>query len=308
MFALFFLQLFLKNISTVLLALQKTSFSNSLSFIANLASLILIFFLQRYHVANLFSISMAFMIMPIVVYLVVTPYFFLTSFRQYLPAFSLIPQKKYLRNLMGLGVKFFFIQVTTVFMFSTDNIVITQIFGPKYVTPYSIVYRLFSSTLIFLTIIITPFWSAFTEANAKNDHAWIMKSMKKLILVWALFSVGIILLWIISPFVIHKWVGQEVNVSYGLTFQFALFAIIMGWISPFVYYISSVGKIKLELWIAVVQCILVIPATIFCAKQLGLGTTGVILGTNLLLFISAVLIPVQYYKLINGKAKGVWTQ
>jgi len=209
---------------------------------------------------------------------------------------------------MGLGIKFFFIQITTVILFSTDNIVITQLFGPRSVTPYAITYRLFSTTLVFLTIIVTPFWSAFTEASAKNDTPWIVRSMKKLILTWVIFSIGVILLWTISPFVMHKWVGRQIQVSYALTFQFALFAIITGWNSPFVFYISGVGKIKLSLWIAFVQCILAIPITIFCAKPLHLGTTGVIMGTNIVLLIPAVLIPIQYYKIINQRAAGIWNQ
>ena len=307
-FALFCLQLWLKNISTILLSLQKTTFSNSLLFVANLLSLIIIFVLRLYGVANLFTISIAFMSTPVLVYLTVTIYLFSTNLKEYAPRLSVIPAKIYLRNLMGLGIKFFFIQITTIILFSTDSIVITQLYGPKEVTPYNISYRLFSSALIFLQIIVTPFWSAFTEANAKNDQAWIKRSMSNLIKTWWVFSAGIMVLSFLSPYIIKLWVGNEVHVPYSLAFQFGFYAIIMGWNNPFVFYVSSIGKIKLELWIALVQCIITIPITVFCAKNLNLGTTGVMLGTNIVLIIPAILIPIQYYKLINGKAKGIWAQ
>lgn len=307
-FSLFCIQLFLKNINTVLLSLQKTSFSNLLVFIGNFSSLIIIYILQKFKAANLFSISMAFMITPVIVNLIVTPFFFLTQIPEYIPRFSLIPDKRHLRNLMSLGLKFFFIQIAAVIVLSTDNIVITQLFGPRSVTPYSIAYRLFSTALVFLTIIVTPFWSAFTEASAKEDTPWITRSMKKLLLMWAAFSVGVMLLWLISPFIIRVWVGQQVHVSYELTFQFALFAIIAGWNYPFTYYLSSIGKIKLELIIAFFQCVLAIPITIFCAKYLHLGTTGVIMGTNIVMIFRAILVPIQSYKIINQKATGIWNQ
>lgn len=307
-FAMFCVQLLLKNISVILLALQKTAVSSLLIFIANLSSLIIIFFLREFQIANLFTISMSFMITPILVYSIVTPYLFLRSLKIYRPAFSIIPQKKYLNSLMGLGIKFFFIQITTVIMFSSDNLIITQLFGPEDVTPYNIVYRLFSSTTVFLMIIITPFWSAFTEANTKSDIKWIKDSIKKLIWIWAAFSIGVLTLWAISPYIVQLWVGKQVQVSYSLALQCALFTIILTWNSPFVYYISSVSKIKLELWIALGQCILTIPFAIFFAKNLDMGPAGVILATNIVLLIPAILIPIQYYKLVNGSATGIWNQ
>jgi O-antigen/teichoic acid export membrane protein len=193
-------------------------------------------------------------------------------------------------------------------MFSSANIIISQLFGPEEVTPYSVAARLFASTQAVLSIIITPFWAAFTEANAKKDILWIKKSVKKLIQGWVVFSIGILILWAISPFVFKLWVGKGVNIPYSLSFQFAFFTIIMGWLNPFVFYMTSVSKIKLELWIALLQTIITIPLSILFAKNLGLGTVGVIMATNVVLLIPAVLMPLQYYKLINNNAKGIWNQ
>ncbi len=307
-FVLFSIQLFLKNISTILLALHKTSYSNFMMFISNLLSLLFILLLQKLNVANLFTISISFMLAPILVYLFYTIYLFSTTLKEYKPRWKFFPEKNNFNDLVGLGIKFFMIQITTVIMFSSANIIISQLFSPKEVTPYNIAYRLFASTQAILTIVITPFWAAFTEANAKNDRQWIEKSIKRLIQGWGLFSFGIIVLWAISPFVFRFWVGAGVEISYSLSFQFALFTIIMGWNSPFVFYITSVSKIKLELWMAVLQSILTVPIAIFFAKNLALGTTGVILATNMVLLIPAILMPIQYYKLINNTAKGIWNQ
>jgi O-antigen/teichoic acid export membrane protein len=307
-FSLFSIQLFLKNISIILLALQKTSFSNFMMFVSNLISLIFIFVLHRLNLANLFTISISFMLAPILVYLFYTIYLFNTTLKEYTPHFKFVPNKDNFNDLIGLGLKFFMIQITTVIMFSSANIIISQLFGPEEVTPYSIVSRLFASTQAVLSIIITPFWAAFTEANAKMDIQWIKKSVKRLVQGWVVFSVGILFLWAISPFIFHLWVGENVNIPYSLSFQFAVFTIIMGWLNPFVFYITSVSKIKLELWIALLQTIITIPLSIFLAKNLALGTLGVILATNIVLLIPAIIMPIQYYKLINNNAKGIWNQ
>jgi O-antigen/teichoic acid export membrane protein len=307
-FCLFSIQLFLKNISVILLALQKTSFSNFMLFVANVISLVFVFILQKLFLANLFTISISFMLSPILVYLFYTVYLFNTSLKAYKPQFKMLPNKENFNDLMRLGLKFFMIQITTVIMFSSANIIISQLFGPEQVTPYSVAARLFSSTQAVLSIIITPFWAAFTEANAKMDIQWIKKSVKSLVQGWVVFSVGILFLWAISPFLFDLWIGKEVTIPYSLSFQFALFSIIMGWLNPFVFYMTSVSKIKLELWIAIFQTIITIPVAIFFAKYLALGTLGVILATNIVLLIPAILMPIQYYKLINNNAKGVWNQ
>jgi O-antigen/teichoic acid export membrane protein len=307
-FTLFCFQWYGKSISTVLLALQKTAFSNLLMFLGNLLALMGILVLKSMNQISLFSIALTFMIAPIIVFLFFSIILFSTTLKKFRPSIFYMPLKADLKVLMGLGVKFFVIQITTLIMFSSANIVITQLYGPSEVTPYNITQRLFNAGLTFFAIIVTPFWSAFTEANAKNDVKWIKKSMRMLKLIWGLFAVANIVLCFLAPWVIELWIGGEVTINYGLAFQFGLFAIIMGWNNPYVFYISGVGKIKLELYIAVFQCVITIPLAIYFAKNLNLGVIGVIAATNLVMLIPAIIIPIQYRKLISGTAKGIWNK
>ena len=72
-------------------------------------------------------------------------------------------------------------QIAAVVVFTTDNLIITQLFGPAQVAPYSIALKYFNIAQMGFSIIITPFWSAFTEAYTKNDYAWIKNNIKRLI-------------------------------------------------------------------------------------------------------------------------------
>jgi hypothetical protein len=49
-----------------------------------------------------------------------------------------------------------------------------------------------------------------------------------------------------------------------------------------------------------------IPISIFFAKNLGMGSVGVILGTCCSLIIGSFFAPVQTIKIIKGNAKGIW--
>jgi O-antigen/teichoic acid export membrane protein len=191
-------------------------------------------------------------------------------------------------------------------MYSASNIIITQLYGPSEVTPYNVAFRLFSSVQVVFSIIVTPFWSAFTEANATQDFSWIKRSINRLIHVWALFSIAVIGLWLISPFVFKMWVGSEVIIPYSLSLQFAIFVIINSWISIFSFFVAGIGKISLSLYGAIFQSIVYIPLAVFLAKSLELNTTGVILSTNINLLIPAIFLVVQTKRIINKKAYGIW--
>jgi O-antigen/teichoic acid export membrane protein len=307
-FILFCIQLYTKNISTVFLALQKTTLSNSLGLYANILSLILIYVLQQLNFISLFSIAIAFMISPIVVNIYSTIKYFAGEGIIYKPKLISLPKKEHLNDLMGLGIKFFFIQITTIVMFSAGNIIISQLFNPAQVTPYDVAFRFYSSIQGVFFIVITPFWSAFTEANARKDFEWIRRAIKKLLIVWAVFSVGVIVLWILSPFIFELWVGKSVVIPSMLSLQFAFFVIIITWTNLFVFYINGVGKIRLQLIIAMIQLIFNIPLAILLAKNLNLGLSGVIMATNISLLLPAILIPIQYKKLITQKAYGIWSK
>lgn len=307
-FALFCLQLYLKNISTILLALQKTTYSNALILIANVGALIFIFILHHLNMISLFSIALAFMTPPILVFLIASLLAFNWNLKEFKPKLFYLPKKKYFNDLIGLGLKFFIIQITTVVMFSSSNIIITQLYGPSKVTPYDVGLRLFSSALTIFTIIVTPFWSAFTEAYAIEDFNWIKKAIKKLMTAWVGFSLGIIVLWLISPHIYQLWVGKEVIISWGLSFQFALFVILMARSSIFSAYLAGIGKISISLYGAIFQCIVNIPLAIFLAKDLKLNTTGIIMATNINLLLGVILLSIQTKKIINNKAYGIWNR
>lgn len=307
-FGLFCLQLYLKNISTLLLSIQKTTYSNALLLYANIGALFLIFILQQLGLISLFSIAVAFMISPIIVFFTSTVLAFTGSLKQYKPVLFSLPSRKYFKDLVGLGLKFFFIQITAIVMYSASNLIITQLYGPADVTPYNVAFRLYSSVQVVFSIIVTPFWSAFTEANAINDHTWIKRSINKLMLVWALFSIGVFGLWLVSPFIFRMWVGSDVIITSSLSLQFALFVVINSWTSIFSFFVAGIGRITVSLYGAVIQLIVNIPLAILLAKYLNLNTTGVILATNINLMIPALLLAWQTKKIINNNAYGIWNK
>ena len=69
---------------------------------------------------------------------------------------------------MGLGVKFFIINISVLIMLNTDNIVITQLLRPDKVTVFNISYKLFSIMSSRLFNYWHTLMECYTEAYAKR--------------------------------------------------------------------------------------------------------------------------------------------
>lgn len=307
-FGLFCVQLVTKNISVIYLSLQKTSYNNFLIFLGNLLALVFILTLKIFDSVSLFTIAIAFMLAPIIVFVVATENFFKGKLKNLKPVLFSLPKKKYLYDLIGLGLKFFVVQIAAIFMYGSGNIIITQLFEPSAVTPYNVSFRLYSSVQVIFSIIITPFWSAFTEANSKNDNLWIIRSMKVLIKTWLLFSVFVLGIWVISPVIFKIWVGEEVIISSTLSLQFAFFVIINTCLTIFITYLSGISKTSIMFYVSILQCLLYIPLSIFLAKILNLGTVGIIVSLNINLLVALLLLSIQSVKTLNNNARGIWNK
>jgi O-antigen/teichoic acid export membrane protein len=306
-FVLLGLQLILKNINMVLLALQKTALSNLLPFLGNIIALIGILILSKLGKANLFSIAMVFMMAPIFVFAISTIILYNSSFKLYRPN-SIRFNINSFKEIMNLGVKFFIIQISMIVIYSSSNILITQLYGPEEVTPYNIAYRLFTAFQIFFTIIVTPFWSAFTEANMKSDTIWIRKAINKLIKIWVLFSIFLFGVWTLTPFLVKFWIGNSVYISYELSFQFMIFSILFTYSSIMSSYLAGIGKIQLSLYIAIIQSIINIPLAILLADYCELKTIGIILALNINMLIPVILSTYQAFKILNKQPHGIWNK
>ena len=207
---------------------------------------------------------------------------------------------------MSLGIKFFVLQISFVIIYQTSNIIIAQLFGPAQVTPYNIAYKYFSVIPMGFGIIMLPFWSAFTEAWIKNDIAWIKNTMKKLKLIWLMISVVAIIMLVCANFMYRMWVGKGIPVPILMSAIMAAYVIVNAWCGIYSQFLNGVGKIKLQLYSGLFGALINIPLAIFLGKHIGIS--GVVLSTLILAMISAAWSPVQYNKLINHNAKGIWNK
>lgn len=306
-FIAFSLRLVSNLISVLLIASHKPAISDLIVLSGRVLTFIFIIVLVSSGKISLVWLGAIFSFTPVVGLIAASLFFFNHELKNFRPSIKEV-NFKLSRSLFGLGLNFFIVQISAVVLFMTDNIIIAQIFGPAEVTPYQIANKYFSVVLVLFMIILSPFWSAFTEADAKNDVIWIKNVINRLLKIWGGFALLTIFMLILSNYIYRIWVGIGIKIDFYLSLFWALFIILQTMNLIFANYLNGLGKIYIQRIVAVITIIINIPLSIFLAKYTGLNSAGVILATNLCILLYLITRGIQVKKLIANKADGIWNK
>jgi len=304
-FAFFCLNFLFKIIGIVYAAAQKPAFNDLITLLGSLLSLIIIFILTKTTEGTLMNVALAFSAAPTIILLMAYPITFYGYFKDFKPRIKAI-KPYYAKDLMNLGVQFFVLQISGLVIFGTSNIIISRVLGPEQVAPYNIAFKYFSIATMVFNIIIAPMWSASTDAFAKGDLAWIKKYMNGMLRVSIFSSVGVIILILTSGIAYRLWVGTAVIIPFRLSFWMGIYTIVVLWSTCFSTFLFGIGKLKIQLINTVIVSCLFIPLALWLSKSMGI--TGIVIALCITNLSGAILNPVQYQKIITGKAAGLWNK
>ncbi len=299
-FVSFFLRFFLQLFINVLYAHQRSALAGSFGPISNFCVLIVIFVLTKVTSGSLFVLAVVQSVIPLVILLFFTIYFFCKDFSQISPNFKFV-DFKYTNEILSLGVQFFLISFGKIIRYQSANILISQLFGPSQVTPYAIAFKYFGMLSMGFSIVLTPMWSAYTEAWTQNDMKWINSSLKKLNRLIFYFSLLGILALLASPFVFEIWVGKEVEISFYLSFLMLIYNITYAYGGIYSSIANGIGKVRIQMILSIIASILYIPMVLFFVKYLHFGIESIILSTILTNWYGPIVGPFHIKKVLLNK-------
>lgn len=306
-FTVFCLQFVTKLINVIFIADQRPMVSTAINTTASFISLLAVYFLINSTEESLLYLGASMSLINLLVPLIVSFWAFKGQYKDYKPSIKLV-NLAYAKDLFGIGMKFFVIQIATLIVFATDNVIIAHVVGPEDVTRYNIAHKYFGIVTIIFTIITTPYWSAFTDAYYKNDFTWIKRVVKQVSKLWVLLSIFTVAMFLFSDAFYNLWIGDRVEIPSSMSFVFALYVIVISGGSILGNFVNGSGKLTLSLYYSVFVGIINIPLSIFLARNCGLGATGVILATLLGAVPRVILHIIQYVKLMNRTATGIWNK
>jgi O-antigen/teichoic acid export membrane protein len=306
-FTFFIIRFIVQIITVIYLADQRPSVSKFLKTSGNLLAFLVILILTRFAIkGNLILLGTIISAIPVILFVIASLVSFKTIYKPIKPSIKDI-DLKLSSGLINLGIKFFFIQLTYLIGFTTSNIFITQFYGPEEVAVYNIAYKYFHIPVMVFSIIMSPIWSAVTDAYTKADYGWLKKTLKQLNILSILFVFGIIFMIFISDWVYKIWVGDDISIPFSLSVVLGLFSISMVMIAPYTSYINGIGKLNLTLVLSFIGTIIYL-ILIFVFKNIFSNSTGIALAFVCTQIISLVAEPLQTHKLLNQTAKGIWNK
>jgi len=199
-----------------------------------------------------------------------------------------------------LNPSFFILQLFTLLIYSTDNIIILNFLNGVEVTKYNVAFKYFNIITVLFNLILVPYWAIFSEAFYKMDKPSIVYSINRLLRNWGAMLAVAVLLVIISPFAYSFWIGKTMNISLTLSVLMAVSALFTSWFNIFGYYLKSSNQLRLQTRLLIFAGIFNIPLSIFLIQYF--DSAGVILATIISISPLVIALPWQYKKSLKNFA------
>ena len=306
-FIAFCIQFLFGLINSILFAYQMPAFQSLFTFVGQFVALIaLVIQVYVFDVTSVLQIGAVNSIIPPLVLFWGSIGLFRTKLKEIAPSFKLFEFKS-VGSILSLGLKFFVLQMITIVLFQANSIIIARVVSPEAVVEYNLAFKYVSLLTMIFTIVITPVWSATTDAYVRKDFEWINKtlSFSRKVCIASIF-IGVLMV-LASKFVYGMWLGRgSIDINYSTT------GLILLYISSEMLYkvygtiINGTGKVFAQIILTGIIAIIYIPLAIFLGNLCGLS--GVLIANTIVFALNYVWSKLQCNKLINQTATGIWNK
>jgi len=296
----------LKLINTILSADLKNAISDGISVFAHVISFVGIIILSRVTKASILKYALLYTGSNMAVLFIASVILFNSSYKHIKPGFKHVDLSLW-KDLVSVGVKFFFIQIAGIVLYQTSSFVLIRLTNPEAVTDYTITQRYFSMVTMAFTMMVQPLWTAYGDAYHREDYSWIRNTFKRLQKLWVLMVVLLLLSLALQEWVFSFWVKGRVKFDLGLSVAFVLYGAITLWTTIYNPLLNATSKLKLQIRMLMVSVPLFIPLCIWFVKHLEMGPKGIVVALIITALPGAIVYPIQSYKILN-KAGGIWNK
>lgn len=306
-FIAFCIQFLFGLINSILFAYQMPAFQSLFTFVGQFVALIaLVIQVYVFDVTSVLQIGAVNSIIPPLVLFWGSIGLFRTKLKEIAPSFKLFEFKS-AGSILSLGLKFFVLQMITIVLFQANSIIIARVVSPEAVVEYNLAFKYVSLLTMIFTIVITPVWSATTDAYVRKDFEWINKtlSFSRKVCIASIF-IGVLMV-LASKFVYGMWLGRgSIDINYSTTGLILLYISFEMLYKVYGTIINGTGKVFAQIILTGIIAIIYIPLAIFLGNLCGLS--GVLIANTIVFALNYVWSKLQCNKLINQTATGIWNK
>ena len=290
----------------MLFAEQKPAFAAAVQTIGQVLTLSIIYILTCSTQGNLFLLALTLSGIPCMTIIIISAFSFLSShYRTFAPSTKYIRLELF-KDIIGKGIQFFFVSIIILLILQFINIAISRELGPLQVTEYNISFKYFSVVYMAMELLVSPFWSGFTEAYTQKEYAWMSNMLHRLEQIVVLSIPGIFVMLLCANIVIRLWIGDEVIVPISLSIMMAIFVFFQSAYCVYSNLINGTSKIWLQTLLFIVSACLSFPAITIGIRIFGLW--GCLVFPTIIYIIAALLCRIQIKKLVSQRASGIWNK
>lgn len=203
------LNFILKTITSIIYSIQKASVNNVVTLISSLIPVIYICIakestivenLIRLAVVHIFALNIPLLVVTIVVFTTVCK-----EYKAGIKYFDWATSKV----MLGTGLKFFFAQISFMYLMSTNEIFIARLFSANNVVEYNAYYKVFTLIGSLFMLALTPLWSKLTKDMAQAKYVKVRNTNRFLYIVSSLALIMELLLIFILQFIFNIWLGEN---------------------------------------------------------------------------------------------------
>lgn len=300
--AFFAIQSVLNLIQTILIADQRPAFASFVYTGGQVCALIgvyLLVYVQHGEGGNLLDLSFIIGGVPVIFFILCSLLLFKTRYKRIAPSIASF-NKGLIRRVVSLGIKFFLIQVSILLIFQSANVIITKNLGPEIATVYNVAYKYMGVVYMVSVIVLTPYWSAFTDAYEKRDYVWMKQSYDWLRKMWILTIPTLIILVCISNFVYKIWLKGSVDVPLSITIAMSIYMLCMTRGALYMFLINGIGEVTLQMCVYLTFALVSIPVMYYSSKIWGL--LAVILFGSAVYLAQAIIGQIQLGRILTRRA------
>ncbi|MBQ8133028.1 MAG: MATE family efflux transporter [Clostridia bacterium] len=188
-------------------------------------------------------------------------------------------EKKYSKGILSFGLLVFVSQISSLIHNTTDNLLISYIFGAADVTPYNFCFKYFNLINTVYMVLLTPLVSAYSVAYAKKDYKWLKNAMKKSTFLYVAFFAGtIVAMFVFEPFA-SIWLAKSLNYENFLVLFCTVYFLMLMLSHNTTTLQTGLADLKMATVAVFIGSILNIPASIIFATTFDFGVTGIVIGS-----------------------------
>ena len=132
--------------------------------------------------------------------------------------------------------------------------------------------------------------------------------VNKLLWVWGSICILGVAMLLFSNLFFYMWVGNHIVIPFSLSLGLFFYFILISFGSIFVSFVNGVSKVKLQMYSSFIVAIMFIIIVYVLIRVLNFGMISIVIGLIMSSMYGVIITPIQYHKLIRGKATGIWNE